>query len=252
MLKKRIIPCLDVKNGRTVKGTNFLQLRDAGDPIELGKKYSDEGADELVFLDISATNEKRKTAIELAEKVAQSISIPFIIGGGVSSVEDIRAVLKAGADKVAINSAAVRNPQLISECANIFGSQAIVVAIDAKYQSSEYWEVFVSGGKTPTGLNAREWAKEVEILGAGEILLTSMDRDGTKQGYDIALTKSIAHAVSIPLIASGGVGKKKDFLEVFQHTPATGALAASVFHFAEINIAQLKQYLHHSHIPVRI
>lgn len=251
MLKKRIIPCLDIKNGRTVKGTNFLQLRDAGDPIELGKKYSDEGADELVFLDISATNEKRKTAVELAEKVAQSISIPFTIGGGVSSVEDIRAVLKAGADKVAINSAAVKNPQLVSECANIFGSQAIVVAIDAKYQSSEYWEVFISGGKTPTGINTIEWAKEVEKLGAGEILLTSMDGDGTRDGYDIALTKSIANAVNIPVIASGGVGKKEDFLEVFQKTSATAALAASVFHFAEIDILDLKTYLHHSHIPVR-
>jgi cyclase len=270
MLKKRIVPCLDIKNGRTVKGVNFVGLKDAGDPIELAKRYMQEGADELVFLDITATNEQRQTVVDLAAAVAKQVAIPFTVGGGVDSVELFRKILYAGADKVAMNSAAIKNPQLIEQCADAFGAQAVVVAIDAKSVSSEQvddnlisdqqidgqshkkWEVFIGGGRVATGLDAIEWAKQAEALGAGEILLTSMDRDGTKIGFDLELTNAICNAVSVPVIASGGVGKPKDFLDVFQTTKATAALAASVFHYGEIPVPVLKQYLAKEGVPVRI
>ncbi len=258
MLKKRIIPCLDVDNGRTVKGVNFVDLRDAGDPVELAKKYSDEGADELVFLDITATHERRKTAIELAERVSREVAIPFTIGGGVASSDDFFAILRAGADKVAINSAAVKNPHLISESAARFGNQAVVVAIDARQVTelrkpdSSQWEVYISGGRTATGIDVIAWAQEAEDRGAGEILLTSMDRDGTKIGFDLPLLQAVCSAVSIPVIASGGVGTKEHFADVFLQTAATGALAASVFHFGEIRLAELKRYLAERNLPVRI
>lgn len=250
MLKKRIIPCLDVKNGRTVKGVNFLGLKDAGDAIKLAKKYSDMGADELVFLDISATDEGRKTMVDFASQVAKKISIPFTIGGGIKSVDEARQVILAGADKIGVNSAAVKTPELITQLSKSFGAQAVVVAIDAK-KVGEKWEVFISGGKNPTGLDVLEWAKEAEKLGAGEILLTSMDQDGVKNGFDILLTNAVCDVVNIPVIASGGCGKKEDFVEVFTHTNVTAALAASVFHFGEIEIPNLKNFLSSKTIPVR-
>lgn len=252
MLKKRIIPCLDVKDGRTVKGVNFEDLQDAGDAIALAKRYSAEGADELVFLDISATNEQRKTASAFAAKIAKEISIPFTIGGGIFSLEIAREVLSSGADKVAINSAAVKNPELISQISKEFGSQAVVLAIDAKKTSNDDWEVYINGGKVCTGLNAVEWAKVAEKLGAGEILLTSIDRDGTKLGFDIPLTKLVSESVKIPVIASGGAKTLLHFAEVFEETLATGALAASIFHFSEMEIADLKKFLHDRNIPVRL
>jgi imidazole glycerol-phosphate synthase subunit HisF len=250
MLKKRIIPCLDIKDGRTVKGINFLDIRDAGDPIELAKKYVQEGADELVFLDITATQEKRKTLASLVEKIAKEINIPFTVGGGINSVEDAIAIIKAGADKVSINSSAVKNPQLIKEIANQFGSQAVVVAIDTKYENNDWW-VYVSGGKIPTGLKTIEWAKQAVVLGAGEILLTSMNNDGTKNGFAIEITNAVSEAVNVPIIASGGAGKREHFKEVFEQTKATGALAASIFHFGEIPIPVLKGYLKEEKIAVR-
>jgi imidazole glycerol-phosphate synthase subunit HisF len=250
MLKKRIIPCLDIKNGRTVKGINFVDIRDAGDPIELAKKYVQEGADELVFLDITATQEKRKTLVSLVEKIAKEINIPFTVGGGINTVEDAIAIIKAGADKVSINSSAVKNPQLITEIANQFGSQAMVVAIDTKYEN-EAWFVYVSGGKIPTGLKTIDWAKQAVALGAGEILLTSMNNDGTKSGFAIDITKAISEAVNVPIIASGGAGNKEHFKEVFEQTKATGALAASIFHFGEIPIPALKEYLKKENIAIR-
>lgn len=251
MLKKRIIPCLDVQNGRTVKGVNFVHLRDAGDPVELAKQYAEEGADELVFLDITATHEARNTAIDLAERVSQEINIPFTIGGGVRTVDDFYAILRAGADKVAINSAAVQNPFLLSECADAFGAQAVVIAIDAKKTAPGVWEVFVSGGRNTSGKNAVEWAQEAEQHGAGEILLTSMDYDGTKEGFDIELLNAVCQKIKIPVIASGGVGTIDHFLEVFSQTNVTGALAASVFHFGEICIPELKKRLFQAGIPLR-
>ncbi|QQS59811.1 imidazole glycerol phosphate synthase subunit HisF [Candidatus Peregrinibacteria bacterium] len=251
MLKKRIIPCLDVQDGRTVKGVNFFDLCDAGDPVELGKRYAEEGADELIFLDITATHEERNTAIDLAERVSREISIPFTIGGGVRSAEDFYAILRAGADKVSVNSAAVKNPNLISKCSEAFGAQAVVVAIDAKKQGKE-WEVFVSGGRRGTGKNVLDWARQAEEFGAGEILLTSMDRDGTKEGFDIDLLNAVCEQVKIPVIASGGVGSTEHFLEVFLKTPATGALAASVFHFGDIAIPNLKKMLSEEGIPIRL
>jgi imidazole glycerol-phosphate synthase subunit HisF len=250
MLKKRIIPCLDIKDGRTVKGINFVDIRDAGDPIELAKKYVQEGADELVFLDINATQEKRKTLASLVEKVAKEINIPFTVGGGINTVEDAIAIIKAGADKVSINSSAVKNPQLITEIANQFGNQAVVVAIDTKYENDE-WFVYVSGGKIPTGLKTIDWAKQAVALGAGEILLTSMNNDGTKNGFAIDITKAVSEAVNVPIIASGGAGKKEHFKNVFEQTKATGALAASIFHFEEIPISILKKYLKEENIAVR-
>jgi cyclase len=251
MLAKRIIPCLDVDKGRVVKGVKFQNLRDAGDPVEVAKGYEEQSADELVFLDITASAEERKIMIEVVQRVAETIFIPFTVGGGVSSLEDIRRLLSAGADKVSINTAAVKNPQLIYESAKRFGSQCIVVAIDAK-RSERGWEVYIHGGRTPTGLDAVEWAKRVEGLGAGEILLTSMDADGTKKGYDIELCRAVASAVSIPVIASGGAGTMEHFYEVFTQTNADAALAASLFHFKEVSIPELKAYLKNKGVHVRL
>jgi len=251
MLAKRIIPCLDVDKGRVVKGVKFQNLRDAGDPVEVAKGYEEQSADELVFLDITASAEERKIMIEVVQRVAETIFIPFTVGGGVSSLEDIRRLLSAGADKVSINTAAVKNPQLIYESAKRFGSQCIVVAIDAK-RSERGWEVYIHGGRTPTGLDAVEWAKRVEGLGAGEILLTSMDADGTKKGYDIELCRAVASAVSIPVIASGGAGTMEHFYEVFTKTNVDAALAASLFHFKEVSIPGLKAYLKNKGVHVRL
>jgi imidazole glycerol-phosphate synthase subunit HisF len=250
MLKKRIIPCLDIKDGRTVKGINFVDIRDAGNPIELAKKYVQEGADELVFLDITATQEKRKTLASLVEKIAKEINIPFTVGGGINSVEDAIVIIKAGADKVSINYSAVKNSQLITAIANQFGSQAVVVAIDTKYINNE-WLVYVNGGKIPTGLKTIEWAKQAVALGAGEILLTSMNNDGVKNGFAINITNAVSEAINVPIIASGGAGTKEHFKNVFEQTKATGALAASVFHFGEIPIPILKKYLKSKNIAIR-
>lgn len=250
MLKKRIIPCLDIKDGRTVKGVNFIDIKDAGDPIELAKKYATEGADELVFLDITATVEKRKTLIELVKRIAAEINIPFTVGGGISSLTDAKILIQAGADKVSVNSSAVRNPHLIEELANELGSQCVVVAIDAKLYDGE-WFVVTHGGRTKTALKSLDWAKEAERLGAGEILLTSMENDGTKDGFAIGLTKTLSDNLSIPVIASGGAGKQEHFKEVFNETKASGALAASIFHFNEIPIPKLKEFLNLNNIPVR-
>lgn len=251
MLTKRIIPCLDIKNGRTVKGINFLDLKDAGDPIELAKKYSDEGADELVFLDISATEEQRKTLVDLVRKVAATINIPFTVGGGISSVKDVELLLNNGADKIAINSSAVKNPNLINELALNFGSQCVVVAIDAK-QIEGVWKVHLVGGKIPTDLDLFEWAKEVELRGAGEILFTSMDNDGTKNGFANDALAQLSRTVNIPIIASGGAGSIEHFIDVFEIGKADAALAASVFHYQEIEIKDLKTALKNKSIPVRL
>lgn len=250
MLKKRIIPCLDIKDGTTVKGVNFEGLRNAGDPIELAVKYEQEGADELVFLDITATLEDRKTFVGLVKDIARNLSIPFTVGGGISSTEDVRKLLEAGADKISINSSAVKNPQLIHELSKEFGSQCIVVAIDTRLTHGSDL-VYVRGGKVATNLNTIEWAKEVVSLGAGEILLTSMDGDGTKNGFDIRITKLVSEAVSVPVIASGGAGSANDFVQVFNETKATGALAASIFHFNEVPVQELKQQLRIQKISVR-
>ena len=252
MLAKRIIPCLDVHEGRVVKGVNFVNLRDAGDPVEHARVYDEMGADELVFLDITATHEARDTMLDVVRRVADAIFIPFCVGGGLRTVEDVRATLIAGADKVSINSAAVRDPDLITRGAERFGSQCIVVAIDARWETDEnYYQVYVSGGRVPVGLDAIEWAREVEARGAGEILLTSMDRDGTKDGYELRLTRAIADAVSIPVIASGGAGTKEHFAEALTEGGADAALAASLFHFRELTVGELKDYLRARGIPVR-
>ena len=251
MLAKRIIPCLDIKNGRTVKGVNFLDLKDAGNPVELAKKYSDEGADELVFLDISATEEHRKTLVELVRKVAATINIPFTVGGGISSIEDVELLLKNGADKVSINSAAVKNPKLINDLASKFGSQCIVVAIDAK-QINGNWRVHLVGGKLPTDLDLFDWAKEAETRGAGEILFTSMDNDGTKNGFANEALAKLSKIVNIPIIASGGAGTIDHFVAAFLIGNADAALAASVFHFQEIEIPVLKQTLKNNNIQIRL
>ncbi len=243
MLTKRIIPCLDVKDGQTVKGVNFENLKYAGDPVELAKKYSLEGADELVFLDITATNEKRKTIVELVERVAKNVFIPFTVGGGINSTEDIRAILNAGADKISLNSAAVKNPELISECVNYFGSQCIVVAIDAKKIDNEYF-VHINAGKKNTGVKLKDWAKEVQRRGAGEILLTSMDFDGTQKGFDIDMNRLVSETVHIPVIASGGAGAdSRHFRDVFEKTNVDAALAASIFHFDTLPVKTLKKEL---------
>jgi imidazole glycerol-phosphate synthase subunit HisF len=251
MLTKRIIPCLDVKDGKTVKGVNFVNLRDAGDPVELGRLYAEQGADELVFLDISATLEKRKTLIELVTKVAREINIPFTVGGGISSIEDVSALLNAGADKVSINSSAVQDPDLVNRLALEFGSQCIVVAIDTRMHQGEP-RVHTHGGKKPTDINTYSWAKEVEDRGAGEILLTSMDHDGTKSGFANELTSTISQIASIPVIASGGAGTMEHFAEAFTRGKADAALAASIFHFKEIGIPELKHYLKNKGIDIRI
>ena len=250
MLKRRIIPCLDIKDGRTVKGINFLDIKDAGDPIELAKKYIVEGADELVFLDITATNEKRKTLAELVIKIAKEINIPFTVGGGINTVDDAATIIKAGADKISVNSAAVKNPLLIKEIAERFGSQAVVVAVDTKFENND-WYVYVNGGKIATGITTIDWVKQAEQLGAGEILLTSMNNDGTKQGFAIDITNAVSSAINIPVIASGGAGAREHFKTVFENTKATGALAASIFHFGEIPIPVLKQYLKEQQINIR-
>lgn len=243
MLTKRIIPCLDVKDGQTVKGVNFENLKYAGDPVELAKKYSLEGADELVFLDITATNEKRKTIVELVERVAKNVFIPFTVGGGINSAEDIRAILNAGADKISLNSAAVKNPELVSECVNYFGSQCIVVAIDAKKIDNEYF-VHINAGKKNTGIKLKDWAKEVQRRGAGEILLTSMDFDGTQKGFDIDMNRLVSETVHIPVIASGGAGAdSRHFRDVFEKTNVDAALAASIFHFDTLPVKTLKKEL---------
>ncbi|PHQ56451.1 MAG: imidazole glycerol phosphate synthase subunit HisF [Lutibacter sp.] len=251
MLTKRIIPCLDIKNGRTVKGVNFVDLRDAGDPCELAEMYANNGADELVFLDITATEQRRKTLAELVLKVASTINIPFTVGGGISSVEDVEILLNSGADKVSINSSAVKNPQLINDLAAKFGSQCIVVAIDAKQVIGE-WLVHLIGGKVPTEIKLFDWAKEVEQRGAGEILFTSMDHDGTKNGFANEALAYLSNLVNIPIIASGGAGNMQHFIDTFMVGKADAALAASVFHFKEIEIIDLKKELKRNHIPVRL
>ncbi|MBN8685624.1 MAG: imidazole glycerol phosphate synthase subunit HisF [Chitinophagales bacterium] len=251
MLTKRIIPCLDIKDGRTVKGTNFLELRDAGDPVELAMRYCEEGADELVFLDITATTEKRKTLAGLVRKIATHINIPFTVGGGINNVEDVRLLLDNGADKISVNTSAVRRPELINELSLQFGSQCVVLAIDAKRIDGS-WKVVTHGGRTPTLLSATDWAKEAAKRGAGEILLTSMENDGTKNGFALDITGEISRSVSIPVIASGGAGSLQHFADVFIKAQADAALAASIFHFREIPIAELKRYLQEQQIPVRI
>ncbi len=251
MLTKRIIPCLDIKNGRTVKGVNFVNLIDAGDPVELAKKYAEKGADELVFLDISATLEGRKTTLDMVLKVAEQINIPFTVGGGISSVEDVDLLLKSGADKVSINSSAIKRPELINELADKFGSQCVVVAIDAK-QIDGHWIVHLAGGSIPTELNLFDWAKEVETRGAGEILFTSMDHDGTKDGFANEALATLSTALNIPIIASGGAGTIQHFVDTFQKGKSDAALAASVFHFGEIEIKDLKAALKKNNIAVRL
>lgn len=252
MITKRIIPCLDVKDGRVVKGVQFVQLRDAGDPVELAKFYDEQGADELVFLDISASYEGRKTMVEVVEKVAAQLAIPFTVGGGIHSLDDIKTILRAGADKVSLNTAAVRNPQLITEGADFFGAQCIVVAIDAKYDETiRSWRVYTHGGRNATDWEVVEWAKEAVRRGAGEILLTSMDCDGEKNGFDIALTRAVSEAVSVPVIASGGAGSAEHFLEAFVDGKADAALAASIFHYKETSVKEVKAYLKERGVNVR-
>jgi cyclase len=250
MLTKRIIPCLDIKDGRVVKGVKFVGLRDAGDPVEIAKVYDRQKADELVFLDITASYENRKTLVELVAQIASNIFMPFTVGGGIRDAEDIRDLLNAGADKVSINTAAVKSPDLIRDSSRKFGSQCIVVAIDAK--KNREWEVYINGGRTPTGLDALEWAQKAADLGAGEILLTSMDYDGTKDGYDLALTREISGRLKIPVIASGGAGKLEHFYDVLTEGKADAALAASLFHYQEYSVGQVKEYLATREVMVRL
>ena len=252
MLKKRIIPCLDVKDGRVVKGVNFVNLTDVGDPVDAARAYYEAGCDELVFLDITATHEERDTTVEMVRHVADQVFIPFTVGGGIRSVEDMNKMLKAGADKVAVNSSAVANPQLIKDCSEKFGSQCVVVAIDGRREADGSWHVYVAGGRKDTGKDLIEWAREAVDLGAGEILLTSMDKDGTKSGFDLDMLNAVASVVDVPIIASGGAGNKEHMVEVFQETPATGALAASIFHFGEVSIAETKQAMQEAGIEVRL
>jgi cyclase len=251
MLTKRIIPCLDIKDGRTVKGTNFVNLRDAGDPVELGARYAEEGADELVFLDITATNEKRKTLSDLVLRISHRINIPFTVGGGISAVEDVRMLLGNGADKISVNTAAVKRPELLRELSGEFGSQCVVVAIDTRREDDGNWYVYLNGGRVPTRIECREWARQAVELGAGEILLTSMDHDGTRQGFALDITHELAAELPVPVIASGGGGTRQHFLDVFR-AGADAALAASIFHFREISIPDMKGFLAENGIPVRI
>lgn len=252
MYAKRIIPCLDVKNGRVVKGVSFVDLVDAGDPVQCAAAYDKQGADELVLLDITATHEGRSTMIDIVEKVAKTVFIPFTVGGGIKTVYDFKELLRAGADKISVNSAAVRNPDLISDAAYKFGSQCVVCAVDAKKNGENSWEVYLNGGRIPTGIDAVKWAVEAEKRGAGEILLTSMDCDGQKNGYDIELTKAVSESVGIPVIASGGAGKAEHFYDAFTAGKADAVLAASLFHFNELPIPELKKYLNGKNIPVRL
>ena len=251
MHTKRIIPCLDVKNGRVVKGTNFVGLRDAGDPVELAKRYDKERCDELVFLDITASNEQRDTIVQVAESCASQVFIPFTIGGGIRTPEDMKRMLKAGADKTSVNTAAVKNPDLIRQGTEIFGRQCVVLAVDARKTGEDRWEVYVNGGRTPTGIDVIDWVKRGTELGAGEILLTSMDADGTKDGYDIPLTKAVAEAVEVPVIASGGAGRLEHFYDVLTLGKADAVLAASVFHYGQFSIRQVKEYLKSRGIEMR-
>ena len=251
MLAKRIIPCLDVRDGRVVKGVNFVNIRDAGDPVELARFYSDQGADEIVFLDITATHEARKTVADVVERTAEQVFVPLTVGGGIRTLDDFRELLRAGADKISVNSAAVARPELITEAAERFGSQCVVLAVDARSRGDGTWEVVVAGGRKPTGLDLLEWVKEGEDLGGGEILLTSMDADGTKAGFDLPMTKAVTEAVGIPVIASGGCGSLSHFAEVFEETGCDAALAASLFHFGELTVPQVKDYLRTRDIPVR-
>ena len=251
MITKRIIPCLDIKDGRTVKGINFENIKDAGDPVELAIEYAKQGADELVFLDITATNEKRKTLSELVTRIAKHINIPFTVGGGISSIEDVSTLLNAGADKISINTSAIKNPQLIKELANRFGSQCVVLAIDTKFEDNN-WYVYINGGRIKTDLKTIDWAKQAVELGAGEILLTSMNNDGTKDGFAIDITKQISEAVNVPIIASGGAGTMEHFKNVFVNGKADAALAASVFHYKEIAIPELKTFLKLNKIEIRL
>jgi len=251
MLSKRIIPCLDIKDGRVVKGVNFVNLRDAGDPIKNAKFYESQGADELVFLDITASVERRSTTVGLVRRVAKVVFMPFTVGGGIRDLNDIRNLLLAGAEKVSLNTAAAKNPKLINKASKVFGNQCIVVAIDAK-RNKKSWEVYINGGRNPTGIDVIKWAKKVESLGAGEILLTSMDCDGTTNGFDIDLTSEVSRAVRIPVIASGGAGQKKHFLDVFSKTKATAALAASIFHYRTLNVKDIKKYLNRKGVGVRL
>ena len=251
MLAKRIIPCLDVRDGRVVKGVNFVNIRDAGDPVELARFYSDQGADEIVFLDITATSDGRATVADVVERTAEQVFVPLTVGGGIRTLEDFRQLLRAGADKISVNSAAVKDPGLISRAAERFGSQCVVLAIDGKSRGDGTWEVVIAGGRTPTGLDVVEWAKKGQELGAGEILLTSMDADGTQTGFDLEMTKAVVDAVSIPVIASGGAGRLEDFYEVFDKTGCDAALAASLFHYGTLTVPQVKEYLRQRGIPVR-
>ena len=251
MLAKRIIPCLDVRDGRVVKGVNFVNIRDAGDPVELARFYSDQGADEIVFLDITATSDGRATVADVVERTAEQVFVPLTVGGGIRTLEDFRQLLRAGADKISVNSAAVKDPGLISRAAERFGSQCVVLAIDARRRPEGSYEVVVAGGRTPTGLDAVEWARRGEALGAGEILLTSMDADGTKAGFDLEMTRAVTQAVSIPVIASGGCGSLEHFAQVFAETDCDAALAASLFHFGELTVPQVKEYLRKRKTPVR-
>jgi imidazole glycerol-phosphate synthase subunit HisF len=253
MLLKRVIPCLDVDKGRVVKGTNFVNIRDAGDPVELAIRYQDEGADEIIFLDITASHEKRETIVELARRTADDVFIPFTIGGGVRSVEDAQAVLDAGADKVSVNSAAVQRPELIGELAEVFGAQCVVLAVDArKREEAPGWEVFVNGGRTPTGLDAIEWIRRGVELGAGEIMLTSMDRDGTEDGYDLALTRAASDAVDVPIIASGGAGQLDHLVDAVEDGGADAVLCASIFHYGQHSVREAKERMRAAWIPVRL
>ena len=249
---KRIIPCLDVKDGRVVKGTNFVGLRDAGNPVELAAKYDDEGADELTFLDITASSDKRDTIVNVARDCASKVFIPFTVGGGIRTTDDMRALLKAGADKISVNTAAIKRPELIREGAEKFGSQCIVLAVDARRSGENSWEVYINGGRTPTGLDCLEWVKKAVDLGAGEILLTSMDADGTKAGYDIPLTRAVSETVSVPVIASGGAGELAHFYDVLTDGRADAVLAASVFHYGQFTIKQVKEYLRSRGVEVRL
>ena len=251
MLAKRIIPCLDVRDGRVVKGVNFVNIRDAGDPVELARFYSDQGADEIVFLDITATHEVRKTVADVVERTAEQVFVPLTVGGGIRTLDDFRELLRAGADKISVNSAAVARPELITEAAERFGSQCVVLAVDARSRGDGTWEVVVAGGRKPTGLDLLDWVKRGEALGAGEILLTSMDADGTKAGFDLSMTKAVTEAVGIPVIASGGCGSLSHFAEVFEETGCDAALAASLFHFGKLTVPQVKDYLRTRDIPVR-